>query len=65
MGEEKRALNPHLRAVLCRRRGQHDRLLGELGKMPNELQLELFRVIQDLEMEVDNERRKRKQGRMF
>lgn len=57
--------NQNLRAAVCRRRGDHQPLLRELAKMPVELQLELFRLIQDLEMEVANEKRKRKQGRVW
>ena len=42
---------------------QPDRHL-QASVMPREQQLELYRLIQDLEMEADQERRKRKQGRM-
>jgi hypothetical protein len=65
MSEPSERCNPHLKTALARRRGNNDKLVKELAKVPIEQQLELYRIIQDLEMEVDSERRKRKQGRMF
>lgn len=58
-------INPNLRAMIHRQRCQRQMLVKHLATLPMEAQLELFRLLQDLEMEVANERRKRKQGRFF
>jgi len=55
----------HLESTILRRRGNHRFLLQQLSKMPKQQQLELFRILQDMEMEIVDERRKRKQGRMW
>ena len=62
-------ISRHLEAVIRRQRGGGTRetqeLLKELEKMPEQLQLRLYHIINDLEQERDGEARKRRQGRFW
>jgi hypothetical protein len=55
----------HVGPILFRQRGQNTKLVKDLDLLPQDSQERLFRVLQDMEQEILNERRKRKRGQFF
>lgn len=55
----------HMGHIIHRQPGQNSKLVRDLGLLPPDSQERLFRVLQALDDQVSNERRKRRRGQFF
>jgi hypothetical protein len=53
----KHPITSQVNAILCRRRGQHGRLIAELEQLPVEALYDLLQVLRDFEQEAEQAKR--------